>query len=438
MRMHGKSQGLKNTEIGLIPEEWQIIPLNEVATIETGKRMKGGGKDSGEVLSLGGEHINPNGSLDLAKPKYISKRFYDELRSGKVQLHDVLMVKDGATTGKLAYVKSMPSRYLATNEHLFVLRGRSEVLENYFLYAALLSKCGQFQVNKAYHGLIGGITRRDTESIILPLPPLSEQKTIAATLYAVQEAAEKTQAVIDATRALKKSMMKYLFTYGPVPFTDAENVQLNETYCGLIPEHWAISPLQNLCRHVVDCPHSTPQFLDHGVLVVRNFNIRDGELCLNRAFYTNEEEYLERIRRCPPEEGDVLFSREAPIGEACQVPRKTRLSLGQRTMLIRPDPALLNSHYLVQAFYSERVRKSMLSMSSGVTVKHLNVADVRKMLIPVPPLDEQRRISDDILSIEKKINAEGTELSAINTLFETFLENLMTGKLRLKNLEVPT
>jgi type I restriction enzyme S subunit len=76
----------------------------------------------------------------------------------------------------------------------------------------------------------------------IPLPPLEEQKAIAGILSTVQSAIEKTEKVINALKNLKKSMMKHLFTYGPVAEEEAEKVELKETEIGPIPKHWEVIP----------------------------------------------------------------------------------------------------------------------------------------------------------------------------------------------------
>ncbi len=84
------------------------------------------------------------------------------------------------------------------------------------------------------------------KQILIPLPLFPSSEKIAAVLSTVQEAKEKTEAVISAAKSLKKSMMSYLFTYGPVPLPDAENIPQKETEIGMIPEEWEVVRLGEL------------------------------------------------------------------------------------------------------------------------------------------------------------------------------------------------
>ena len=79
--------------------------------------------------------------------------------------------------------------------------------------------------------------------------------------------------------------------------------------------------LGSLCELVVDCPHSTPKWTDEGIIVLRNQNIRNGVLDLSTPSYTNEEDYQKRIKRAVPQVGDIVFTREAPMGEVCMIPK---------------------------------------------------------------------------------------------------------------------
>src|SRR4051794_53785 len=104
--------------------------------------------------------------------------------------------------------------------------------------------------------------------------------------------------------------------------------------------------LSDLCELIVDCPHSTPKWTSSGVLVLRSHNIRNGRLDLSDRSFTDEENYGLRSRRAELREGDVVITREAPMGEVCMIPAGMRCCLGQRMVLLRPNRNRCDGRYL--------------------------------------------------------------------------------------------
>ena len=90
-----------------IPEGWEKLELDGNIQLSSGKRAKGGALLSGKVASLGGEHIGKDGKVIWGNMKFIPEDFYKELKNGHVQIKDILLVKDGATTGKIAFVEEL-------------------------------------------------------------------------------------------------------------------------------------------------------------------------------------------------------------------------------------------------------------------------------------------------------------------------------------------
>ncbi|MGB9806170.1 MAG: N-6 DNA methylase [Thermoproteota archaeon] len=174
-----------------LSKKWTWAKLGELISIEAGKRPVGGSSKEG-VPSLGGEQLLPSGEINWEKLRYIPEDFYDSMRRGKVKLGDVLIVKDGATTGKTAYVKYLPFEKVAVNEHIFILRSRDEnKLLNEYLFFVLLSELGQRQIKKFFHGTAqGGITRSNVEEVLIPLPTVEDQKRMATYLSKVKESVE--------------------------------------------------------------------------------------------------------------------------------------------------------------------------------------------------------------------------------------------------------
>lgn len=196
------------------PKGWEVKRLgeDELITIETGKRPKGGALKDGEVLSIGGEHINDFGQLEIKDPKYISLDFYNQLTKGKLKTGDVVICKDGAKTGKVAYIHRLPSEYCAVNEHVFIMRGKKEKLNNIYLFYFLLSKEGQRKIRERAHGIIGGIKKDDVYDISVPLPPIELQKEFAQIAEEFEKKREEMQKTLQTLESLFKFLQKKAFT----------------------------------------------------------------------------------------------------------------------------------------------------------------------------------------------------------------------------------
>jgi len=162
------------------------VPLSKiVSALESGGRPPGGiVAGEGEVFSLGGEHLNEYGGFDLSNKRFIPRAFYEQMKRGVVQPRDILIVKDGATTGKVSYVgENLPYSPCAINEHLFRLAVDDKVADSAYVFYYLLSPKGNREILQDFHGAtVGGISQRFGEKVYVPLPPLPEQKRIAAIL----------------------------------------------------------------------------------------------------------------------------------------------------------------------------------------------------------------------------------------------------------------
>ena len=162
-----------------------MIRLSEVLEeLESGGRPKGGASDNARgVLSVGGEHLNADGSFSLETRRYVPEDYFANMRRGWIARDDILIVKDGATTGKVAFVDWKLPLPAAVNEHVFRLSvERRKALPRYVFYH-LLSPTGNRQILQDFRGAtVGGISQDFPEYVELPLPSLSEQQRIAGQL----------------------------------------------------------------------------------------------------------------------------------------------------------------------------------------------------------------------------------------------------------------
>jgi type I restriction enzyme S subunit len=261
------------------------------------------------------------------------------------------------------------------------------------------------------------------------LPPLDEQKKIAEILGSVDEAIQATQAVIDQTRKVKQGLLQQLLTRG------IGHTRFKQTEIGEIPESWEVMKCGDLAK-VVDCPHSTPQYSEAGYPIVRTPDVKEGWLNLESCLYVDREQFIERTRRATPESGDILLTREAPVGEACLIPIGVELCLGQRMVLLKPRSDRVLSGYLLSLFYSPSVRSKMGLLGGGSTVHHLNVKDIRDLPLPIPDLAEQESAAR-ILSSQDQLLADYTRtLLSWLRLKRGLMQDLLTGRVRVSNFKI--
>ncbi len=157
----------------------KVALADVLEAFETGKRPKGGAIAEG-IPSLGGEHVTAEGTLKLDSMKFVPLDFYESMSKGRLRVGDVLVVKDGATTGRVGRVdENFPFDHAGVNEHLFLLRADQRCLDPRFLYFYLRSAEGQAELMSDFRGAAqGGISREIGDKVRIPLLPLDEQRRI--------------------------------------------------------------------------------------------------------------------------------------------------------------------------------------------------------------------------------------------------------------------
>lgn len=279
------------------------------------------------------------------------------------------------------------------------------------------------------------------EKECVPLPPLPEQKSIAHILSTVQRAKEATEQVIQATKELKKSLMKHLFTYGPVSLEEAPNVKLKETEIGMVPEEWEVIPLGRLAD--VKGGKRLPKGHEFAKAATRYPYIRVTDLREN-GVNIKDLKYLTKgdadlLTRYIINSSDVYISIAGTIGLVGVVPEELNgANLTENcARIIINDDSTLDKNFLFRYLSSEEGQNSISIRTSKTSQPKLALIRIKQIPLAVPSLEEQKRISHYLKIIDVKISTNGDRLIALDELFKTLLNNLMTGKIRVKNFEVP-
>ncbi|WBL61921.1 restriction endonuclease subunit S [Stutzerimonas stutzeri] len=177
---------------------------------------------------------------------------------------------------------------------------------------------------------------------------------------------------------------------------------------------WPVVLVEDVCELIVDCVNKTAPVVSYETRfrMVRTTNIREGRVSLDSCRFVDEATYEKWTRRAKLQYGDVLLTREAPIGEVGFVDMPEGLFLGQRIMQYRANPKVLHPRFLHYVFQSPSLKHQFGSHEgSGSVVSHIRVGDCFKFKIPLPPTDVQDGVArllgalDDRITLLRETNA---------------------------------
>lgn len=146
--------------------------------------------------------------------------------------------------------------------------------------------------------------------------------------------------------------------------------------------------------------------------MIRTTNVKKGWINLSEVKYVTKEVFDKWTRRQLPKQGDVILTREAPLGEVGMLRSKDQVFLGQRLVSYRADPKKLNNKFLLYSFQGSDMQSQIKGLGSGATVEHMRVPDCEKLSLLLPPLDIQHRIAS-ILSAYDDLIENNTRRIAI-------------------------
>lgn len=166
--------------------------------------------------------------------------------------------------------------------------------------------------------------------------------------------------------------------------------------------------LSDICKFIVDCPHTTAEDEGTGYPLIRTPNIGKGRLLLEGVHRVSEDVYNSRNFRAVPQDDDLIFAREAPAGNVAIIKNGEKVCLGQRTVLIRPNKNLVNPNYLVYYLLTPQQQYKLLGTANGATVAHVNLPIIRNLHVELPEIETQNKIAkvlsayDDLIENNQK------------------------------------
>ena len=251
---------------------------------------------------------------------------------------------------------------------------------------------------------VPSIRKTDVELIQIPLPPLNEQKRIV----------QKIESILSQIDAGKKRLdnVKKLLKQAKQSISKLELVRLMKKY--------GLQQLDNICIKITDGSHNSPSNSHMGEIpYVTAKNIRPKKLDVTNITYITKKDHKEIFARCNPEKGDILYTKDGTVGYAVVNEYDFEFSLLSSVALLKPDHRILDSHYLENILNNPVMYNSVIEKMSGTALRRIILKKIKKIQIPLPPLNEQKRIVSKIESILGRIDANFVKTKMLTLIHDT-------------------
>ena len=393
----------------LISQGWVCKTLRDLATINYGKSPK-------EVLSADGLYpVVGTGGTE---------------RYGNGFLHDGESIILGRK-GTIDRVHFVTGRFWAIDTAYF-LSDFNDTTPRWLFY--FLQNLDLRQLNEATG--VPSLSRDLLYKIEVETPPPTEQTKIAEILSTVDQAIEQTEALIAKQQRIKTGLMQDLLTRG---IDEQGNLRSEDTHefkdssLGRIPVGWKVERIEQKLDRIIDYRGRTPTKVKAGVPLLTAKNVRDGYIDEEPREFIAESAFNSWMTRGIPKPGDVLFTTEAPMGNVALVP-EYRIALAQRLLTLCPKLNELLQDYLFWLLYWGHSTERLELLTSGSTVVGVKQSVFRKVEFRFPGLEEQRRISVILNSLDIASENQRSKLTKLRSLKTALMQDLLTGKVRITPL----
>lgn len=421
-----KETKFKQTEIGIIPDDWEVKELGEIAFVTklAGFEFTAHVKysDQGTIIALRGLNVR-QGYLELEDVKYIDNSNFSKLNRSKLFKDDLLFTYVG-TVGNVALVDKNDSYYLAPNVAL--IRNMKQICSQYIMYLLLSTSFFNSQI-KTLMSITSqaALSMTNIRLFKIPLPPtLVEQQKIAKALSDVDNVISTLEKLITKKKNLKQGTMQQLLTGKKRLPGFAKSGKFKQTEIGEIPEDWEVKSLSSIgevkmCKRVLK--YQTSETGDIPFYKIGTFG-KEPDSYISRElfnFLKNNYSY--------PKKGDILISAAGTIGRTVVFDGKDSFFQDSNIIWLENDESVILNIFLSYLF---KVIK--WQTEDGGIVSRLYNNNFRVTQIPIPSKPEQTAIANVLSSMDKEIEALEAKLRKYRNLKTGMMQQLLTGKIRLR------
>lgn len=426
--------GYKQTEVGVIPEDWEVIKLGQVLKLKGGNAFKSEEFIDSGIPVLKISNINKNGQIDLSNCVYIEEKNKYSLYLLKQE--DIVVAMSGATTGKMGQVKAanLPL-YLNQRVGKFDIT-KKDLLNNDYLYFNLTRS--DF-LDKLLVNAIGGaqpnISSKQIEDLKIPIPLLQEQQKIAEILSTVDKKIDLIDTKIKETQTLKKGLMQKLLSEG------IGHTEFKDSEVGKIPKEWEVIPFVELAdkndkRSFTGGPFGSDlkseHYTDSGVRVIQLQNMGDGFFINNDFIYTSEEK-AEELKSCQIFPNEIILAKMAePVARACIIPDfEEKYIMCSDGIRLKVDNNLYDTKFIFYSINFDNFRKIAIARSTGTTRLRIGLSALKTIPIAIGSLEEQKQIAKILSTTDEKLESLREKKESYAELKKGLMQKLLTGEVRV-------
>lgn len=410
--------GYKMTEVGVIPEDWEVKNVSESCLIKARIGWQGLKKSeymsSGDYLLITGTDFD-NGQVNWKSCAYVSKARYEQDSNIKIRPQDILISKDG-TIGKVAYLGMIPKAG-TLNSGIFVIRANDRKIDQVFLSKIFMSFYFEEFLNRLVAGsTINHLYQKDFVKFCFPLPNSEEQVAIAAAFSDVDSLISALTKKIEKKKAIKQGLMQQLLT--------------GKKRLPGFNDKWKSMLLGDIAE-VKDGTHQTPKYVKSGgkpFYSVENVTADD----FKNVKHISLEEHKALTSNYRIEKGDVLMTRIGSIG-CCKyvdwdVDASFYVSLALLKINEKYDSKFISYLSNIKSFKEEVMLNSLVF----AIPQKINLGNISLIKVYIPTSKaEQTAISNILSDCDSEIAALEEKRDKYKEIKQGMMQQLLTGKIRL-------
>lgn len=425
-------EGYKMTELGNIPNEWRVDRLQDIAELIDGDRSSNypSGDDivPNGIVFLSTANIK-NDRLVFEECRYITKEKFNSLKKGKLQDKDIIITLRGSL-GNIGYFRANKFVTGLINAQMMIIRKSSDVINSDYLYKYMTSELIKNQIKSISTGSAQPqLTKKDMSTFKIVIPPLPEQQKIADILSTLDEQIDNVDRLIEKTKELKRGLMQQLLTKG------IGHTEFKETEVGVIPKEWEVKKLGDIATVTKLAGFEFTQYIQYKdcgeIIALRALNLKNGKLDLN-DIKKIDKDVSNNLLRSKLFQNDIVFSYVGTIGEVAIIEENDKYHLAPNVAKITAVQGEILTSFLLQYFMSDKIKSEINKLLTTTSQPALSMTNIRELRIIIPRIKEQQKIVELTSSLDKKIDEETVKKDKLQQLKKGLMQQLLTGKIRVK------